>query len=373
MSDEPHPEIEQPASKSGRVSTFFGAALLTATSLVNPLFAASTTKPVQASPKATILSTRVNAKNALDFLPQKTGGANSLTHIVADHFFKAEQARSKRHQKGFESHFYRGMYELMAIIEKPVPTAYDDVNNVRTIGIGFNMSIPDGKSSDGTSRQKWTQAFPSNNPDFDACKRGEKALTSEQMMRLYETMLKDTETYLRKRFNQEAEKLRESHPKKKFRSYDELPANHRAALLSIHYQSPRIASRLYDELASGDLKQASKELLTRTLAGKYKNRRDVEHAILTASVEKTPLSHALAEVKERIDGLKWGKKAIIHAYNVTGVEKEDLKAGLKPNKRPYIVTAHNANDTKQETYSHVDRVKQERTAKKPTGRNVGGD
>ena len=375
MTDE-IPTDNAPAAPS-RFGKMLMSALLSLSSLSGIAQGATPAKkPASPAAKtATIVSTNVKKTNTLDVSHIKGSDGRtkpaSITHDVAHYMYEAENARRGK-DPSYDKKFYRGMFELMKTMEKAEPLAYIDPVGVLTIGIGFNMQIPliskyhpeIPKENDLVSRRLWKQIFGEKGPDFDACKSRKCKLSMDQMQQLFEGMMKDMEGALHKKFDMIANRQRRARPGERFRNYGELRANERAALLSLNYQSPRLALRMCDELSADNLKGATKELMA--TAGRYSNRRGIEDALLNMITQKVSPSQLAASVMETVNKAKWDNKSVIHAYAAPGgqEQKGKIKDGLKPKKnKSFVVSTHG--DGGKETHYQMAKAGKAKPNKAP--------
>jgi GH24 family phage-related lysozyme (muramidase) len=114
---------------------------------------------------------------------------------------------------------------------RPVPPGAAPQGKV-TVGVGFNMD------KGPAARQEWAAAFGPDGPSFDDVRAGRKALTTEQVYKLFDYTL-----------NAVFEPILEN----KFRGV-KLTTPQRLALLSAAYNGPRLLDPLVEPARRGDWK-----------------------------------------------------------------------------------------------------------------------
>lgn len=114
---------------------------------------------------------------------------------------------------------------------------YKDSRGFDTVGYGFNLDAPE------------TAGYLAAN-GYDANKIREQGMSEEDADRIKDFII-----------DKEEEKLRKRIPE----SFDTLSENEKAAVMSLHYNSPKlIGPSLQGYLASGDKLNAAKEIATRS-------------------------------------------------------------------------------------------------------------
>lgn len=121
---------------------------------------------------------------------------------------------------------------------KPVPSGESPQGKV-TVGVGFNMDKP-------AARSEWAGAFGGNGPSFDEIRAGKKALSTEQVYRL---------------FDHTVNSVFEPIVDEKFRGV-RLSTPQRLALLSAAYNGPTLLNALVEPAKRGDWKSVA-DLLER--------------------------------------------------------------------------------------------------------------